>query len=110
MSYHLVLSGLCSLQRSACELRLSGASYARIIEALLEIKYNHQISKPLTSAAAGIAWDLREVAGRRPDLCPEDEEALVRIIVDAQQNLIPIPRLLEEAQRLKGLIKPPSTF
>jgi hypothetical protein len=33
----------------------------------------------------------------------EDEDALVRIIVDGQQNLIPIsiPHLLEEAQRLK---------
>jgi hypothetical protein len=46
---------------------------------------------------------LREAAGRRPYLCSEDEDALVRIIVDAQQNLIPItiPRLLKEAQRMK---------
>jgi hypothetical protein len=103
MSHHLVVSGRSSLQQSVCELRLSGACYTRIIEALPEIKCNHQISKWLTSSAAGIAWDLREAAGQRPYLCPEDEDALVRIIVDAQQNLIsiPIPRLLEEAQRLK---------
>jgi hypothetical protein len=46
---------------------------------------------------------LREAAGRRPYLCPEDEDALLRITIDAQQNLIPIPipRLLEQAQRLK---------
>jgi hypothetical protein len=102
MSHHLVVSGISSLQQSVCELRLSGASYTRIIETLPMIKCNRQISKCLASAAAGIAWDLREAAGR-PYLCPEHEDALVRIIVDAQQNLIsiPIPRLLEETQRLK---------
>jgi hypothetical protein len=103
MSHHLVVSGLSSLQRSVCELRLSGASYARIIKALSEIKYNRQISMCLTSAAADIPWELREPAGRQPYLCPEDEDAFVRMIVDAQQNLIPIPilRLLEEVQRMK---------
>jgi hypothetical protein len=110
MSHHQVVSGLSSLQRSVCELRVSGASYARIIEALPEIIYNRQISNCLTSAAASIAWDLRESAGRRPYLCPEDEDALIRIIVDAQHNLIPIPipGLLEEPQRLKETYHQPA--
>jgi hypothetical protein len=65
--------GLSPIQRTICELRLSGLSYTQIIEMTPDIPYNWQISKCLASAAAGFAWNVHREAGRHHYLWRQDE-------------------------------------